>query len=96
MSGSLSAIANPSDQFWVSPAIGLVLAHGSVTVAKYLVGGHRAMCSRVTGCMTGGTQVRETARARPGDGAWRQNPGDVSLDRPKVVPMYSRWTGSGG
>ena len=32
LSGSLSAIANPSDQFWVSPAIGLVLARGSVTI----------------------------------------------------------------
>ena len=33
MSGSLPTIANPGDQFWVSPAIGLVLARGSVTLA---------------------------------------------------------------
>ena len=37
LSGSLSAFANPSDQFWVSPAIGLVLARGSVTPARSIV-----------------------------------------------------------
>ena len=32
LSGSMSIIDNPSDQFQVSPAIGLFLARGSVTV----------------------------------------------------------------
>ena len=32
LSGSLLSVTNPSDQFWVSPAIGLVLARGVVAI----------------------------------------------------------------
>ena len=41
MSGSLLTIGNLSDTFWVSHAIGLVLARGSVTVQNGKGGGYK-------------------------------------------------------